>query len=71
MEPECQMLYLQGPVTRPCSEPEESSLRSKNLPSKFHAHLRLGTLFSLLLNGMWDAFIICRMTRLSLNHYSY
>ena len=47
------------------------SLRSKNLPSKFHAHLRLGTLFSLLLNGMWDAFIICRMTRLSLNHYSY
>jgi hypothetical protein len=65
------MLYLQKPGTRPCSETDESSLRSKNLSSKFQAYLRLSTLFSLLLNGMLDAFIICRMIHLSLNHCSY
>jgi len=71
VEPEGLMLYLQKQVTRPCSGPDESVIHSKNLSSKFHAHLRLNTLLSLLPNGMLDTFINCRMTRLSLNHCSY
>jgi len=71
VEPECVMLYLQKQVTRPCSGPDESITHSKNLSSKFHAHLRLDTLFSLLPNGMLVIFINCRMTRLPLNRCSY
>jgi len=71
VEQECLMLYLQKLGTRPCSGPDESIIHSKNPSSKFHAHLRPDTLFSLLPNGKLDTFINCRMTRLSLNHCSF